>query len=85
MSEEVVLFLIGQAVVIVIAGLGFFWGISSKIGGLRADVTHYAEQRREALTAHLELARRVDGISRAVERHDTIIDLREEIIARASR
>lgn len=80
MNQEVVLFLAAQAILIVIAGLGFFFGISSKIATLRADVANYALLRQEALAAHIALDTRVDGISRTVERHDTLLGLHTRLI-----
>lgn len=85
MNQEVALFLAGQAILLVVAGLGFFWGISAKIGALRADVANYAQMRREALAAHIALDLRVDGISRTVERHDTILGLHCRLIENARR
>ena len=74
MNQEVVLFLIGQGLVILLAAGGAYAGISAKIARLRGEVETYGERRKESLDALIALTSQVQGISREVARHQTIIE-----------
>lgn len=74
-TEPMTIFIVGQAVVILGALIGFFLRLNSKLSAVLTNVSWLKTQRSEQRADHEKLEEQVQGISRTVERHATILKM----------
>lgn len=75
MTPEVWMFMVGQAVGLAVLFVAGHVRMSNQLAEIRITLAHHVGQREEGLEAHLKLADQVTGISRRVERHDTLLQV----------
>lgn len=73
MTEGVVLFIVGQTAAIIVTIIGAAWRIGSRLTKIESNQSNEIERRREQRADHDNLDKRVQGISRTVERHATLL------------
>lgn len=74
-NESTLIFLAGQAIVLISAVFVAYLGIARHIVRMTTNVEHALTQILQQRADHEGLRNQVHGISRKVERHDTIIQL----------
>ncbi len=74
-TEPMTIFIVGQAVAIIAALLSVYVKINTKLTEIVTNLKHLETRRSEQRDDHEELEKQVQGISRTVERHSTILKI----------
>jgi cell division protein FtsL len=70
------IFIIGQTLTFAVILIGGFIRIISKLTEISTNIGHLETRRSEQRDDHDKLDNQVQGISRTVERHDTLLNER---------
>jgi len=74
-TTEVALFMVAQAIILAGVVITAHIRTTAQLTAMRVSLEHYEKRRGESLNAHLKLVDQVAGISRVIERHDTLISV----------
>lgn len=72
-SEIMTIFIIGQTITFAVILVGGFIRIISKLTEISTNIGHLETRRGEQRDDHEKLDGQVQGISRTVERHETLL------------
>lgn len=74
-TEPMTIFIVGQAVAIIAALVTVFVKINTKLTEIEIHLKHLETRRSEQRDNHEKLEKQVQGMSRTMERHATILKI----------
>ena len=75
-SDAMTIFIVGQTIAIIMGGIGLYVGITKQLARMETNQANIVKTLTEYRDDHKTLDKRVNGISRTVERHDALLEVK---------